>query len=241
MSFYSIQKTIKIIIIFLFILIIIAKNIVYCENIKTNYDNDLLLLIMDIKEILKEELILLTKQEDFIIQFRSSFYNEVIMKKDFVENFVEQLNLKKLLQDNNLNEIKIKILNEFAIFINKEQKLYEYGFLKNIYRYIILQNIQHIPEFLYFLNYLQYKPNKEDFNEDPNKGFYNFIKDTKKHLKEYPRSKYHVYVFIDSYCYGFNISFFFYNNRFTIYERKYEHGFTWDDFFDRLKSFLRLK
>ena len=89
MSFYSIQKTIKIIIIFLFILIIISINIVYCENIKTNYDNDLLLLIIDIKEILKEELILLTKQEDFIIQFRSSFYNEVIMKKDFVENFVE--------------------------------------------------------------------------------------------------------------------------------------------------------
>lgn len=239
----NMQKIIKIIIICLFLINLISKNTISCEDIKPNYEEDFIILVSHVKEILKEELLLLVKQEDFLLQFKSSFYYEIIMKEDFVEAFLKQLDLKNLLYDNDLNEIKIKILNEFAIFIFKEQKIYEHSFLNNIYIYIILKNIQHVPEFLYFINYLKYTPDKEKANENTYKGFYSFIKDTKQHLNEYPNSKYHFYIFIDSFCYGFNISFFFYNNKFTIYERKYEHGCTlgWDDFFDLLKSFFRPK
>lgn len=232
------QKLIKIIIILLLISLLISQNIIYSDEIKINYEEDSIILFSYLKEILKEELSLLVKQEDFKLQFESLFYEEIIMKRDFVNTFVEQLNLKNLLQENALDDIKIKILNEFANFIAQQQKIYESGFLNNIYRYIILKHIQNVPEFLYFLNYLKYTPNNGQSNENTYKGFHSFIKDATKHLKEYPESRYHFSVFIDSYYYGFNISFFFYNDKFTIYERKFEHGFTWgwDDFFDIFKN-----
>lgn len=129
MKYEKLNRLILIFIIITFyILYIINEKEVLCEsNIKH--------FLPQLKEIVYKQLSLLIRQDDFIMQYNTKFYQDCILKKEFIKIFVENVDWANLLQNKHEKDIlyiKNQIIDKFYIYIEEEQLKYNIKVLKNM-------------------------------------------------------------------------------------------------------------
>lgn len=119
-------------------------------------------LIQDIYKELKDEvyqaLYLLVRQQDFCMVYNSRFYHTIILKKEFLQIFVEHLDWQKFFLENgnaNIFQIKNEIINKFFIYIEKEQQKYEKDFLKHVFLIFIEKTPKYLQEYISFIKHFE--------------------------------------------------------------------------------------
>lgn len=139
MKFYIFKdnKILTMITIMLIIIFIINQKQVLCEENVVSEEETLIELL---KQIFGEELYKYVRQEDFEAIFSSLFYENVILQENFIKNFIEHLDLKKLLalhDDKSTRYIKEEVLNQFHNYIQQKQILYQKEYVKNTFSHMI--------------------------------------------------------------------------------------------------------
>lgn len=119
------------------IIVIMILYVIF--NIKTiNCQHNLTEILINLKEKICNELLELMQKEDMINSFGrskinpyiiSNFYYDKIINREFIMQFLDTINFRSLVMNNNPEEWKSIIYTKFLDYIQVEQKLYESHFM----------------------------------------------------------------------------------------------------------------
>lgn len=125
-----IKKILILVLIIIILSILIIKNISCdCSIIKEENFNSLINIL---KDEVEKTLNLIIKQNDFKLQYDEIFYNEIILKENFLQNFIESLDWEHVLNKNfNKYNFKVEIINEFLSYVDYKQNFYKNSLFKN--------------------------------------------------------------------------------------------------------------
>lgn len=125
---------INVIIVLLILILFVKLNTVYCEDIYQSVRNEL-----------NKELWLYITQEEFVAIYKSRFYYDIVLKKEFIKHFVDNINWSDLLNTHtDVKSIKTKILDDFMLYVIKNHHNYErrffLDFFSAFYKYKVISS-----------------------------------------------------------------------------------------------------